>query len=327
MARPVRIFINGFGRIGRTVFRQITAGGLPIEVAGINDVAPLDTCAYLLRYDSVFGPFPAPVETAEGTLIVAGRRVPFHGARDLRALDLAGIDVVLECTGRADIRAVAQAGLDAGGKRVLISGPSKAADITFALGASGDLPAGARIVSNASCTTNAIAPLLRALEDRCGIARAHITTIHCATASQPTTDRPGETLERSRAAHESIVPTSTSAAAQVAGLLPGLAERVTIAAARIPSISVSAIDAVIQCATPPDQIDALLDDITDGQIIGGSHDPCVSVDFRGRTESLILARTETRTTGDQLRIFGWYDNEAGFSARMLDMARRLAPPT
>lgn len=195
------------------------------------------------------------------------------------------------------------------------------------MGASGALPQDARILSNASCTTNAIAPLLCAVHARCGIERAHVTTIHCATASQPTTDRPGETLERSRASHESIVPTSTSAAAQVLKVLPALQGRLSIAAARIPTISVSAIDAVIQCATPPGNAEALLDSLTDGTIIGASHDPCVSVDFRGRSESLILARTETQMVGDgQLRIFGWYDNEAGFSARMRDMAQRLAHP-
>ncbi|MBU2960730.1 aldehyde dehydrogenase [Citreicella sp. C3M06] len=327
MTRPVRIFINGFGRIGRTVFRQIIAGSPAIEITGINDVAPLDTCAYLLRYDSVFGPFPALVEVAPGALIVAGRQVPFHAVQDLRQLDLSGVDVVLECTGRAGSREVAMAGLDAGAARVLISGPSQAADLTYVIGASGAVPQDARILSNASCTTNAIAPLLRAVHARCGIERAHVTTIHCATASQPTTDRPGETLERSRASHESIVPTSTSAAAQVLKVLPALQGRLSIAAARIPTISVSAIDAVIQCAAPPGKVEALLDSITDGTIIGASHDPCVSVDFRGRTESLILARTETQVVGDgQLRIFGWYDNEAGFSARMLDMTQRLAHP-
>ncbi|GGG85402.1 glyceraldehyde-3-phosphate dehydrogenase [Salipiger pallidus] len=327
MARPVRIFINGFGRIGRTVFRQVIAGGRAIEIVGINDVAPLETCAYLLRYDSVFGPFPVPVETAPEALIVAGRRMPFHAVSDLRQLALSEVDMVLECTGRAGSPDTARAGLDAGASRVLISGPSKAADLTFVMGASDALPETAGIVSNASCTTNAIAPLLQAIDARCGIARAHVTTIHCATASQPTTDRPGETPERSRASHESIVPTSTSAAAQVLNVLPALNGRLSIAAARIPSISVSAVDAVIQCAAPASDVEALLDAITDGHIIGGSHDPCVSVDFRGRTESLILARTETQRVGDQLRIFGWYDNEAGFSARMLDMAERLAQTT
>lgn len=328
MARPVRIFINGFGRIGRTVFRQVVTGSRPVEIVGINDVAPLETCAYLLRYDSVYGPFPAPVEAAQTALIVAGRRVPFHAVTDLRELDLSGVDVVLECTGRANRRDVAEAGLDAGAARVLISGPSKVADLTAVLGARDALPEGVRIVSNASCTTNAIAPLLRALDECCGIARAHVTTIHCATGSQPTVDRPGETLERSRAANESIVPTSTSAAAQVANVLPGLADRLSIAAVRIPSISVSAVDAVIQFTTPPGDVEALLDRIADGQVIGSCADPCVSFDFRGRQESLILARTETQSVGpDQLRIFGWYDNESGFSARMLDMTERLAPPS
>lgn len=327
MTRPLRIFINGFGRIGRTVFRQVLTGERPVEIVGINDVAPLETCAYLLRYDSVYGPFPAPVETAPGALVVAGRRVPFHREADLRGLDLGGVDLVLECTGRAGTREIAGAGLDAGAGRVLISGPSKAADVTVVMGARDAVPDTARIVSNASCTTNAIAPLLRALDERAGILRAHVTTIHCTTGSQPTVDRPGDTLERSRAAGESIVPTSTSAAAQVLTVLPGMADRLSIAAVRIPSISVSAIDAVVQLAAPPGDPDALLSEIADGRVIGATADPCVSTDFRGRPESLILAPRETQRVGaEQLRIFGWYDNESGFSARMLDMAERLALP-
>jgi len=326
MTRATRIFINGFGRIGRTIFRQVMTGSRPIEVVGINDVAALDTCAYLLRYDSVFGPFPTPIKVAPGVLDVAGRQVAFHHVSDLRLLDLSDVDVVLECTGQAHTRDVAQAGLDAGARRVLISGPSKAADVTVVLGARDTLPDTARIVSNASCTTNAIAPLLRTLDDRARIGRAHITTIHCTTGSQPTVDRPGDRLERSRAAGESIVPTSTSAAAQLATILPGLADRLSVAAVRIPSISVSAIDAVIQLNTPPADLDGLLRDIVDGQVIGATEDPCVSIDFRGRTESLILAHPETQRVGaQQIRIFGWYDNESGFSARMLDITERLAP--
>jgi glyceraldehyde 3-phosphate dehydrogenase len=325
MTRPTRIFINGFGRIGRTVFRQAVTGSHPLEIVGINDLAPLDTCAYLLRYDSVFGPFPSSVDVMPGALAVAGRQIAFHHASDLRGIDLSGVDVVLECTGRASTRDVATAGLDAGAQRVLISGPSDAADVTIVMGAQDNLPNTARIISNASCTTNAIAPLLRSLEDRIGINRAHITTIHCTTGSQPTVDRPGDSLERSRAAGESIVPTSTSAAAQIARVLPALTDRLSIAAVRIPSISVSAIDAIIQFSSTPNDLEGLLDDIADGQVIGATNEPCVSVDFRGRPESLILARTETQRVGaEQVRLFGWYDNESGFSARMLDLTQRLA---
>ena len=321
-----RIFINGFGRIGRTLLRQLlTRPGMDdLELVAINDIAPLEMCAYLFRYDSVFGPFPAAVTHGPGVLTVGDRTIPFHTTRDLRTLDLGDVDVVLECTGAASNRPHAEAGLLAGAKAVLLSGPSEAADVTCVLGANEDMGE-ARIVSNASCTTNAIAPLLKALDEAFGIARAHVTTIHCYTGSQPTVDAPGPSFERSRAAAVSMIPTSTSAAGQVMKVLPGMKGRLSVTAVRVPVISVSAVDAVLQLGDMPPDMNAALGDLFAGSfLIGLTDDPCVSTDLRARPESLVLSTRETRVIDGQVRLFGWYDNEWGFSARMIDMARRMA---
>ncbi len=323
----MRIFINGFGRIGRTVLRQVfadTSG--EFEIVGINDIAPLETCAYLLRYDSVFGPFPQDVGVGEQRLTIGEHAIPFTAQTDIAGIDLSDVDIVFECTGKANTREVAERGLQAGAQAVLISGPSDAADVTVVLGANEDHLGDAKIVSNASCTTNAIAPLLRAMDSKFGIERAHITTIHCYTGSQPTVDAPGASFARSRAAAVSMVPTSTSAAQQVMGVLPEFADRLSIAAVRVPVISVSAVDAVLQLKTA---IKAPVEEVLSGMfaetgIVGLTDDPCVSTDMRGRPESLVLALPETHCIDtNQIRLFGWYDNEWGFSARMLDMARRM----
>lgn len=324
-----RIMINGFGRIGRTLLRQILRdpSHADIEIAAINDIASPEMCAYLFRYDSVFGPWPAPVAAESGWLRVGGRRIPLWQRADLTGSDLAGVDVVLECTGTAGTRSRAEAGLLAGAGCVLISGPSEAADTTIVLGANEAELGGARIVSNASCTTNAIAPLFRALDEALGIETAHVTTVHCYTGSQPTVDAPAASFERSRAAAVSMIPTTTSAAHQVTKVLPGLAGRLSVAAIRVPTISVSTIDATIRFRTAPrGPLEALLRDMFAGSaLVGLSTDPCVSTDMRGRAESVVLALRETMQVGrDQARLMGWYDNEWGFSARLIDMARRMA---
>lgn len=325
----ISIAINGFGRIGRTLLRQILTveGHDDIEVVVINDIAPIDTCAYLFKYDSVYGPCPLPVKTANSSLQVGQTSIPVWSRADLTEADLASVDVVLECTGRATNRDVAEAGLRAGAASILISGPSPAADVTVVLGANNHDLGDAKIISNASCTTNAIAPLLRSIDLGVGVERAHITTIHCYTGSQPTVDVPGPSLERSRAAAVSMIPTTTSAAHQVTQILPEFLGRLSVSAVRVPSLSVSAIDAVIQVSEEcEERLDEFIEDLFDNDpIVGLTDDPCVSTDMRGRSESLILATRETAIIGHkQLRLFGWYDNEWGFSARMIDMTRQIA---
>ncbi|MEC9196701.1 MAG: glyceraldehyde 3-phosphate dehydrogenase NAD-binding domain-containing protein [Pseudomonadota bacterium] len=324
----VKVAINGFGRIGRTLLRQLLLGRANDDIClvHINDIAAADICAYLLKYDSVYGPFPFEVTHRDGALVIGDQRIPLTHVRDLAELDLSGVDVVLECTGLGGARPHAEAGLRAGAKAVLVSGPSKAADQTIVIGANDDQLTDAPIVSNASCTTNAIAPLLRLVDAAWGIERAHVSTVHCYTGSQPTVDMPRASFERSRAAAVSMVPTSTSAEGQIAHVLPDLDGRLTVAAVRVPSISVSAIDAVIQLRDFPvgDLEAALRDLLKEAPWLGVTTDACVSTDMRARPESLVLALPETRVLQDkQVRLFGWYDNEWGFSARMLDMVRRM----
>ncbi|MBK5945891.1 glyceraldehyde-3-phosphate dehydrogenase [Rhodobacter veldkampii DSM 11550] len=322
-----RVFINGFGRIGRSVLRAATLAperwpGL--EIVGLNDIATPEICAYLFQYDSVFGPFPGRVALEEGALVVNGRAFPLHRAADLSALDLAGVDVVMECTGRADSSEIAGRGLAAGAHRVLVSGPSKAAEVAVVLGANDAALRDQRIVSNASCTTNALAPLVRLLNEGWGVVTGSMTTIHCYTGSQPTVDAPGGDFARSRAAALSMVPTTTSAQRLLDLVLPELAGRVQGSAVRVPVASVSAVDLAVMTERPANVVAVNAAFRATGGVIGATDLPLVSSDLRARPESIVMALPETRiTAGGMLRVFGWYDNEWGFSNRMLDMALRM----
>ncbi|PVH27887.1 type I glyceraldehyde-3-phosphate dehydrogenase [Pararhodobacter oceanensis] len=323
----MRVMIDGFGRIGRTVLRAWLRGDWPqIEVVAINDIAPAETCAYLLEYDSVFGPLEGGVEARDGALFVGGRRILLTHTADISELDLAGVDLVMECTGKTDDRAAAERGLQAGARRALISGPSDAADITLVMGANEELlEPEHRIVSNASCTTNALAPLARLLDDAIGIKAGWMTTIHCYTGSQPTIDAPrGHDLARNRAAALSMVPTTTSAGVLMGRVLPSLEGRIECAAVRVPTASVSAVDLCVlpKRTVTAAEVNAVLQKA--GGVIGWTAKPLVSSDLRARPESIVMALPETRvTTGGMLRVFGWYDNEWGFACRMLDMALKM----
>ncbi len=325
----MRIVINGFGRIGRTVLRQILTlpDGQGVTIAAINDIAPLETCAYLFKYDSVFGPYPGPVDAGDASLIIGDLEIPFSREADLSALDLEGVDVVMECTGKADTGEIARRGLDAGAANILISGPSRAAEKTIVLGANEEQLGKHRIVSNGSCTTNALAPLLRGLDDAIGIGTGHMTTIHCYTGSQPMVDAPRGPLERSRAGGVSMVPTTTSATKLVGKVVPRMSGRITGAAVRVPAISVSAVDLTVTWERPlGEPVNEMLQRVFAGSpVIGFTGDRVVSTDMRTRPESLVIALPETLSASDrQARIFGWYDNEWGFSRRMIDMARLMS---
>ena len=323
----MRVFINGFGRIGRSVLRaylQAPDRWPGLEITGINDIAAPEMCAYLFEYDSVFGPWRGSVTLDGPALVVDGRAFPLHRTPDLSGLDLSGVDLVLECTGRAEAREVAERGIQAGASRVLISGPSLAADATVVLGANDAVLAGQRIVSNASCTTNALAPLAKLIHDRWGIVTGSMTTVHCYTGSQPTVDAPAANYPRSRAAALSMVPTTTSAARLLDGVLPGLAGRIVAQAVRVPVASVSCVDFHLVTEKRPsvDEVNAAFRSA--GGVIGATDRPLVSTDLRARAESVVMACPETKVTGQGLlRVFGWYDNEWGFSNRMLDMALRM----
>jgi len=326
--RPIRLVINGFGRIGRTLARILLRGAPEFEIVLINDIEPLETCAYLFEFDSVHGPWPGTVRAGDGVLTVDGRAIPFLAAPDLSVLDLGGVDLVLECTGMGGARAVAERGLAAGAGAVLVSGPSAEADITLVLGANEDRLADQRIVSNASCTTNALAPLARLLDDAFGLESGQMTTVHCYTGSQPTVDKPRGAPERSRAAALSMVPTTTSAQAQTGLVLPHLAGRIEARAIRVPTASVSAIDLTVETRAPvtAEAVNALMRGAAaNSPVFGWTERPLVSADLRGRPESVVMVGPETSVSrGGLLRVFGWYDNEWGFSCRMLDMARLMA---
>ncbi|MBR3370302.1 MAG: aldehyde dehydrogenase [Rhodobacteraceae bacterium] len=321
------VAINGFGRIGRTVVRAWLQGGWPdIQIVAVNDIASAADCAYLFEYDSVFGPFQGDVALQDGHLIVAGRSLRLTHAADLSDVDLADVDLVMECTGHADTVDVARRGLRAGARRVLVSGPSSAAQVTVVLGANDSvLMPDHTLISNASCTTNALAPLAKLLDDHWGIQTGFMTTVHCYTGSQPSVDAPRGDPARSRAAALSMVPTTTSAQRLVEHVLPQLTGRLLGAAVRVPTASVSAVDLAVMLARP-----ATLAQVNDvlrsaGGVIGWTEKPLVSTDLRARPESVVMALPETQiTNGGMLRVFGWYDNEWGFSCRMLDMARRIS---
>jgi glyceraldehyde 3-phosphate dehydrogenase len=323
----MRVFINGFGRIGRSVLRAWAEapGRWPgLEIVGINDIAAPDMCAWLFEYDSVFGPWKGTVALESGALVVDGRRIALHRTPDLSALDLTGVDLVMECTGRADTAEIAGRGLAAGAGRVLVSGLSGAAEFTVVLGANEADLGDQRIVSNASCTTNALAPLVKLLDAGWGVVTGSMTTVHCYTGSQPTVDAPAADFARSRAAALSMVPTTTSAQRLLDRVLPQVAGRIGGSAVRVPVASVSCVDLSVMTERPAtvEAVNAAFRKA--GGVIGATDRPLVSTDLRQRPESIVMACPETRMTPQgMLRVFGWYDNEWGFSNRMLDMALRM----
>ena len=323
----MRVFINGFGRIGRSVLRAWALGGQAsngwpeIEIVGINDIAAPEMCAYLFEYDSVFGVYPAGVSLEPGALVVDGRAIPLHRAPDLSTKDLRNVDLVMECTGRGDVFA---RGLAAGAGRVLVSGPLADAEFTVVLGANEAGLRDQRVVSNASCTTNALAPLVALIDREWGLVTGSMTTIHCYTGSQPTVDAPAADFSRSRAAALSMVPTTTSAQRLLDLVLPQLAGRIEASAVRVPVASVSAVDLAVVVDRVPEAaaVNAVFRGA--GGVIGATDRALVSSDLRSRGESIVMACPETRVTrGGLLRVFGWYDNEWGFSNRMLDVARLM----
>lgn len=324
----MRVFLNGFGRIGRSVLRAWAEapGKWPgLEIVGINDIAAAEMCAYLFEYDSVFGPWRGTVALEGAALVVNGRAIPLHRTPDLSTLNLRGVDVVMECTGRADARDVASRGLAAGAARVLVSGPSSGADVTVVLGANEAVLTDQRIVSNASCTTNALAPLAKLIDAEWGVVTGSMTTIHCYTGSQPTVDAPAADYPRSRAAALSMVPTTTSASRLLDTVLPGIAGRIAGSAVRVPVASVSCVDLSVMTErrATAEAVNAVFR--AAGGVIGATDRPLVSTDLRARPESIVMACPETRVTAQGLlRVFGWYDNEWGFSNRMLDIAARMA---
>ncbi len=325
----MKIAINGLGRIGRSILRLLTTtrGHEGVEVVALNDIARPELIAYLFGHDSVFGPFPGEVSFGTQSLVIDEKTYPLTDYSDLSELDLSGVDLVVECSGKAATREFAERGLRAGARRVLVSGPCPVADVTMVMGANDDALVDQKIVSNASCTTNALAPLMRLMDAEFGLVSGHMTTIHCYTGSQPTVDAPRGDLVRSRAAALSMVPTTTSAGALTDLVLPELAGRMTATSVRVPTASVSAIDLTVRLEkrAAEAEINAAFK-AAPVPVFGVTEMPLVSSDLRGRPESIIMALPETNVMPEGLvRVFGWYDNEWGFSNRMIDVMHRMGP--
>ncbi len=330
----VRVAINGFGRIGRLVLRSIVEHGrTDIEVVGINDLGPTATNAHLLRYDSVHGRFPADVGVDGDNLVINGRTIRVTAIKDPAGLPWGelGVDVAMECTGIFTARDKAAAHLAAGARKVLISAPGENADRTIVYGVNHDaLQAGDTIVSNASCTTNCLAPVAKVLNDTVGIEKGFMTTIHAYTGDQPTLATMHKDLYRARAAALSMIPTSTGAAKAVGLVLPELAGKLDGVAIRVPTPNVSCVDLkfVASRATSVAEINAAIQAAAAGPlkgILGVTAEPNVSIDFNHDAHSSTFALDQTKVMdGTLVRVLAWYDNEWGFSSRMSDTAIALA---
>jgi glyceraldehyde 3-phosphate dehydrogenase len=326
----VRVGINGFGRIGRNVLRAIAeAGRSDIEVVGINDLAPVETNAHLLRFDSVHGRFPGEV-TVKGDAISIGngliRVTAIKEPATLPWKDL-GVDVALECTGIFTSKDKAAAHLAAGAKRVIVSAPADGVDLTVVYGVNHDrLTKEHRVVSNASCTTNCLAPVAKVLNDAVGIDKGFMTTVHSYTNDQPSLDQVHKDLYRARAAAINMIPTSTGAAKAVGLVLPELAGKLDGVAIRVPTPNVSVVDLkfVAKRATTKDEINGAVKRAAEQQlkgILGYTEAPNVSSDFNHDAHSSVFALDQTKVMdGTLVRVMSWYDNEWGFSNRMIDTA-------
>jgi len=327
----VRVAINGFGRIGRNVLRAIAESGRKdIEVVAANDLGPVETNAHLLRYDSVHGRFPHEVTVNGDSITIAGGKpIKITAERDPSKLpwkDL-GIDIALECTGIFTAKDKASAHLTAGAKRVLVSAPADGADLTVVYGVNHDkLTKDHLVVSNASCTTNCLAPVAKVLNDAVGITHGFMTTIHAYTGDQPTLDTMHKDLYRGRAAALSMIPTSTGAAKAVGLVLPELNGKLDGVSIRVPTPNVSVIDFkfVASKKTTKEEINAAIKSASEQQlkgILGYTTHPNVSIDFNHDPHSSTFHMDQTKVMdGTLVRVMSWYDNEWGFSNRMADTA-------
>jgi glyceraldehyde 3-phosphate dehydrogenase len=328
-----RVGINGFGRIGRNFFRAQEQLGADIEIVAVNDLGDATTMAHLLKYDSVLGPFPGEVELGDGVIRAGGQEVRMLTERDPAGLpwgDL-GVDIVLESTGLFTKRDGAQKHLDAGAKKVIISAPATEPDVTVVLGVNdGDYdPASHNLVSNASCTTNCVAPLAKVIDDLAGIESGFMTTIHAYTNDQNILDLPHKDLRRARAAAINLIPTSTGAAKAIGLVLPHLQGKVDGISVRAPVPTGSLTDLVVALGrevTKEEVNAAFAAAAADGPLAGVlqySEDPLVSTDIVGNPHSCIFDSKLTMTHGRTAKVFGWYDNEWGYSCRLVDLVGRL----
>ncbi len=328
----VKVAINGFGRIGRNVLRGIIESGrTDIEVVAINDLGPVETNAHLLKYDSVHGRFPSEVTVGDGVIDAGRGPIRVTAIRDPKDLPWGDVDVALECTGIFTSKEKAALHLENGSKRVLVSAPASGADKTIVFGVNDNtLTADDLIVSNASCTTNCLSPVAKVLNDKIGIVKGFMTTIHSYTGDQPTLDTMHKDLYRARAAALSMIPTSTGAAKAVGLVLPDLNGKLDGVAIRVPTPNVSVVDLTFEAAreTTVEEINAAIHEAAAGElkgILGVTDEPLVSTDFNHDPHSSIFATDQTKVMeGTMVRILSWYDNEWGFSNRMADTAVAMA---
>ena len=327
----VKVAINGFGRIGRNVLRALIEDGrTDVEIVAINDLGPVETNAHLLRYDSVHGRFPGEVKTTETTIDAGRGPIEVTAIRDPKELPWGDVDIVLECTGIFTAKEKAQIHLENGSSRVLVSAPSAGADKTIVYGVNHEtLSSADLVVSNASCTTNCLAPVAYVLHQAVGIDRGFMTTIHSYTGDQPTLDTMHKDLYRARAAAMSMIPTSTGAAKAVGLVMPELNGKLDGVAIRVPTPNVSVVDFTFEAAkdTTPEEINGAIKQASGGAlkgILGVTDDKLVSMDFNHDAHSSIFATDQTKVLeGRMCRVLSWYDNEWGFSCRMLDTAAEM----
>jgi len=330
-----RFAINGFGRIGRNILRAAIERGANFDVALINDIDKPKTIAHLFKYDSIHGVFDGTVEHTEDALIVNGKRIPISSQRDPAQLPHKqyGIDIALECSGRFTARADAEKHLAAGAKKVIISAPGKGQDFTIALGINHEKydPKTHHVLSNASCTTNCLAPVCKVLLATFGIERGFMTTVHSYTSDQRLHDLPHDDLRRARAAALSMIPSSTGAAKAIHEVIPELKGKLAGTSIRVPTPNVSLVDLTVELSKATDvaAINAAFKAAAAGPLQGVlayNEDQTVSVDYNGNPHSSIFDSTQTAVAegGKLAKVFAWYDNEWGFSNRMVDVGMLVA---
>ena len=321
----VRVGINGFGRIGRNFFRAVVASGADIEIVAVNDLTDNETLATLLKYDSTLGRFDGDVTATEDSISAGGHSFKVFAERDPAALpwgDL-GADIVIESTGFFTDATKAKAHIDGGAKKVIISAPAKNEDVTVVMGVNENDydPAQHHIISNASCTTNCLAPMAKALHDEFGIVKGLMTTIHAYTGDQNLLDGPHKDMRRARAAAINIVPTSTGAAKAIGLVMPELKGKLDGYALRVPTPTGSATDLTFEAGreTTVEEVNAVVKAAADGKFLRYSEDPIVSTDITTDPASCIFDAPLTKVIGNQVKVVGWYDNEWGYSNRLVDL--------
>ncbi|MBC9957430.1 type I glyceraldehyde-3-phosphate dehydrogenase [Yimella sp. cx-51] len=324
----VRVGINGFGRIGRNFYRAIVASGADVEVVAVNDLTDNQTLAHLLKYDSILGRLDGEVTHDDESITANGKKIAAFAEKDPSALpwkDL-GVDVVIESTGFFTDAEKAKAHIDAGAKKVIISAPAKNEDVTIVMGVNDDKydPKSHNIISNASCTTNCLAPMAKALNDAIGIEKGLMTTIHAYTQDQNLQDAPHKDLRRARAAALNIVPTTTGAAKAVALVLPELKGKLDGYALRVPTPTGSATDLTFEASkeVTVEEVNAAVKAAAEGPLKGYlvyTEDPIVSKDIETDPSSCIFDAGLTKVTGNMVKVVGWYDNEWGYSNRLVDL--------